>query len=205
VESYAFPKTDRARKMLPAPAKDIVWNYFRTGRDRTVLESAIALHEVVPPDENGFEKGRRRQALSVAQHLRNLDTKLDLRDVRRARDMRMPVAGLSVRASLDFLCRTLDDKVTAVIVNVAAEVSEHKDDLEHYALIESEIAWQITRKEMPDVQQILYIDAASEKIVRTHVKPHKGAWRNVETTCDNIIIAYRILLARSERARRSEG
>jgi hypothetical protein len=119
--------------------------------------------------------------------------------------MRMPIAGLSVRASLDFICRTLDDKVTAVIVNVAAEVSEDKDDLDHYALIESEIAWQITRSAMPEVQQILYIDAASEKVIRTHWKSHKSASRNIETTCDNIMIAYRIILARRERGRRSEG
>ena len=205
VESYAFPREDRAPKMRPAPAKEIVWNYFRSGRDRSVLETAIAQHEVVPSGEKGFGKGRRRQALAVAQHLKNLDAKLDLRDVRRARDMHMSIAGLSVRASVDFLCRTLDDKVTAVVVNVAAEVSDHKDRLEHYALIESEIAWRITRIAMPEVEQILYIDAPSEKVFRPHLTAHKGAWRNIETTCDNIMIAYRIILARHDLRRRSEG
>jgi hypothetical protein len=202
VESYAFPREDRAPKMLPTPAKEIVWNYFRSGRDRRVLEPAIAQHEVVPSGEKGFSKGRRRQALAVAQHLKNLDVKFDLRDVRRARDMRMPIATLSVRASVDFLCRTLDDKVSAVIVNVAAEVSDDKDHLDHYALIESELAWQITRSAMSEVEQILYIDAFSEKVVRTHSRSHKGAWRNIDT-CDNIMIAYRIILARRERGRRS--
>src|SRR5260370_24073830 len=35
----------------------------------------------------------------------------------------MTIADLAVRASLDLTCRTLDNKVSAVIVNVAAEVS----------------------------------------------------------------------------------
>ena len=68
--------------------------------------------------------------------------------------MRMSIAEFGVRASLDFVCRTLDDKITAVVVNVAAEVGEDKSRLDHYALIESEIAWQITRTAMPDIEQI---------------------------------------------------
>lgn len=205
VEGYAFPKEDRAPKMLPAPAKDIVWNYFRRDRDARVLEDAIARYEIVPSEETPYAKGRRRQALAVAQHLKNLGPMLDLRDVRRPRDMRIRISGVGVRTSLDFICRTADGTVSAVIVNVAEDVSDHKDRLNHYARVESEIAWQITRTEMPEIEQILYIDALSEKIVRPHVKSHKGEWRNIVTTCDNILIAYRIVIARRERDKRSQA
>jgi len=205
VEGYAFPKEDKARKMLPVPAKDIVWSYFRQARSQQVLDGAIAFHEVEPAGETKFAKGRRRQALAVARHLKVLGPTLDFQEVRRSRDMRMGIAGLGVRASLDFVCKTADGKVTAAIFNVAAEVSDHKDHLEHYSRIESEIAWQITRTKMPEVEQILYIDVFSEKVVRTHVKPHKAAWRNIQTTCDNILIAYGIVLARRERQDRSHG
>ncbi len=205
VESYAFPKEDKARKMLPVPAKDIVWNYFRQGRSEKVLDAAITAHEIAPAGETAFAKGRRRQALAVAKHLRNLGPKLDVQDVRYPRDMRMTVAGLAVRTSIDFICRTADGKVTAVIFNVAGEVSDNKDQVDHYARVESELAWQITRAEMPDVEQILYVDVLSEKIVRTHTKSHKGAWRNILTTCDNILIAYRIVIARRERQQRLQG
>jgi hypothetical protein len=205
VEGYAFPKDDRAPKMLPAPAKDIVWHYFRSDRDVRVLQDAIARYELVPDAETPYAKGRRRQALAVAQHLKMFAPSLAFRDVRRARDLRMQIAGVGVRASLDFVCRTADDKVTAVIVNVAEDVSDHKDRLEHYARVESELAWQITRTEMPEIEQILYIDALSERVVRTHVKSLKGEWRNIETTCDNILITYRLVIARKERKRTQEA
>jgi hypothetical protein len=52
--------------------------------------------------------------------------------------------------------------------------------LDRYALIESEIARQITRAAMPEVEQILYIDAFSVRVVRTHTKTHKGARRNIQ-------------------------
>ena len=205
VEGYAFPREDRAPKMLPAPAKDVVWNYFKRDRDLRVLEDAIARYELVPEEETPYAKGRRRQALAVVQHLKNLGPTLAVHDVRRPRDMRMRISGVGVRASLDFVCRTGEGTVSAVIVNVAEEVSEDKDRLDHYARVESEIAWQITRAEMPEVEQILCVDALSEKVARTHVKSHKGEWRNIVTTCDNILIAYRIIVARRERERRSQA
>jgi hypothetical protein len=205
VEGYAFPKEDRAPKMLPAPAKDIVWQYFRRDRSEQVLDEAIARYGTAPEAERAFAKGRRRQALAVAQHLKILGPTLDLRDVSRPRAMRMTIAGLAVRASLDFLCRTADGTMTAVIVNVADEVSNDKGRREHYALTESEIAWQITRSEMPDVKQILYLDPLSETIARTHDKTHKGAWRNIVTTCDDIVIGYRVVIARRERQRREQA
>ena len=39
---------------------------------------------------------------------------------------------------------------------------------------------------------------------RTHIKSHKREWRNIVTTCDNVLIAYRIVIARREREKRSQ-
>jgi len=112
------------------------------------------------------------------------------------------IEGLPVRASIDFFCNTHDGKTLAVIFNVAADISENGSKLRHYAQIESEIAWQATRIHVPSVSEVWYVDLLSQKVIRKHKKSHKGAWRNIQTTADNILIAYSTLLTRRARERR---
>ncbi len=199
IEGYAFPDEDRAKIILPVPAKDIVWRYFRTGRSRAYLDGAIAELEAVPPGEKPFARGRRRSALAVARHLTALGPKLDLREPYR-RPMSMRIAGLPVRGSIDFVCKLPDGRIAAVIFNVAADAGG--GELARFARVECEIAWQITRAEMPAVAEVWYVDVLGEKVVRKHVKSHRNEWRNIQTTCDNILIGYRVLLARRERRER---
>jgi hypothetical protein len=199
IEGYAFPDEDRAKIILPVPAKDIVWTYFRQGRSQTYLDGVVAELESVPPGEKPFARGRRRSALNVAKHLAVLGPKLDFREPHR-RPMGMQIAGLPVRGSIDFVCKLPDGRVIAVIFNVAAEVDG--DELVRFARVECEIAWRVTRAEMPAVAEVWYVDTLSEKVVRKHVKSHQNEWRNIETTCDNILIGYRVLLARRERQQR---
>lgn len=199
IEGYAFPDEDRAKIILPGSAKDIVWTYFRTGRSQAYLHGIVAQLEPVPTGEKPFARGRRRSALNVAKHLAALGPKLDFREPHR-RPMGMQIAGLAVRGSIDFVCKLPDERVIAAIFNVAAEVDG--DELVRFARVECEIAWQITRAEIPTVAEVWYVDVLSERIVRKHVKSHQSEWRNIGTTCDNILIGYRVLLARRERQKR---
>ncbi len=202
IESYAFPKEDKAHIIRPVPAKEIVLDYFRNSNSDYYLDAVIAENEVVPFGEKPFEQGRRRSALAVAKHLRHLGPRLHFTDVRKPRPFSITIGELPVRASIDFVAKLADDNIIGVIFNVAIDVSE-SSDLSRYGRIESEIAWRATREHMPAISQIWYIDALSEQVVRKHSKPLKAEWRNIEVSCQNIIMQYRDIVARRQRANRA--
>lgn len=206
VEDYAFPDEERAKIIRPVPAREVVLEYFRSGRSDHYIAASIAQHEIVPFGETTYEQGRRRSTLAVAKHLSHFAGKLPFDEVRRPRPMSITISELPVKASLDFLCKLENDDTTvAVIFNVATDVSDSSDKLARFAKIECEIAWQITREHLPSVGQIWYIDALSEKIIRKHAKSLRTEWRNIETACDNIMMTYRTLVARRLQAKRTQA
>jgi hypothetical protein len=202
VEDYAFPKEETPKIITPTPAKDVVWQYFRRGQDEQTLHDAIAAYGVKPISETPVARSRRLGALNAAKILLKFGQAFRVTDVRRKTCL-ITIEGLPVRASIDFFCKASNDgKILAMIFNVAAEVSDNHAKLEHYARVESEIAWQATRLHMPSTDEIWYVDLLSEKVVRRHKTSLKAAWRNIETTADNILIAYNTLIARRARERR---
>ena len=206
VEDYAFPDEERAKIIRPVPAREVVLEYFRSGRSDHYIAASIAQHEIVPFGETTYEQGRRRSTLAVAKHLSRFAAKLPFDEVRRPRALTMTISELPVKASLDFVCKLeKEDAIIAVIFNLASDVSDSSDKLARYAKIECEIAWQITRTHMPSVAQIWYIDALSEKVIRKHTKSLRAEWRNIETACDNIIMTYRTLVARRSQAKRTHA
>lgn len=204
VEAYVFPKEERPKKMMPVPARNIVLAYFRRGQRQEILDQAIAQYSDSPPGEKAFAKGRRKAALIVARHLKSLGPKFPFRNVH-SRPMHMTIRGVKVRSSLDFICKDDKERVLGVIVNVSNEVSKDKSKLEHYALIECEIAWRITRETLPLVEQILFIDALTESLVRRHVKEHKTAWRDIEAACRDMVMTYNDIVSAAQRRQREQA
>lgn len=202
VEDYAFPKEGKAKIILRVPAKDVVLAYFKSNRDERTLHAAIEKYGVKPAGEKAFARTRRTGALNAAKILLKIGPSFEFSDVHTKACVIM-VEGLPVRASIDFFCKLPDGRNIAVIFNVASEVSDDKAKLDHYAKIECEIAWQATRAHMPSVAEVWYVDLFSEKIVRKHGKSLKSAWRNIETTADNILIAYKTIIVRRTRQRRA--
>jgi hypothetical protein len=199
IEGYAFPNEEKPKIILPVPAKEIVWNYFKGGRSEEYLDGIISANKMVPPNEKAYDRGRRRSVLAVAEHLKHFGGKFAFSNLRRPRAMALPVSGLNLRASVDFVCQVNDGRSIAVIFNVTSDIGDDESKLNHFALVECEIAWQITRSLMPDIAEIWYIDALTEQPIRKHVKGHKTAWRNIETTCDDIVTTYRTILSRRQR------
>lgn len=201
VENYVFPKDEKPQIILKVPAKDVVWNYLKRGRSVEYLDDAIAEYSVATVGESSHERSRRLTAVEVAKRLKTLGRKLSLSEPHKPRKMVMSISGLPVRASIDAICKLPNGQVVAVIFNVSRAVSR---DVTHYAKVECEIAWQITRAEMPSISAIWYVDVLSEKTQRKHTASLKGEWRNVETTCDNILMTYRSVMARGKRFRRGD-
>ena len=55
------------------------------------------------------------------------------------------------------------------------------------------------RERMPNLAAVWYIDLFGEKVVKKQEKLSSGVWREIETVCDDILIAYRTLIARRSR------
>ncbi len=76
------------------------------------------------------------------------------------------------------------------------------DKLRCYAQIGCEIALRVLRERMPNLDAVWYIDLFGEKVVKKQERTSLGVWREIETVCDDILIAYGALRAR--RARRDQ-
>ncbi len=204
VEAYAFPEESKPKRIQPSPAKELVYAFHRSGQKDDALNRAIERSAEAPPGETAFEKGRRRSMLRAAKHLRDFGNAFPFHDVRQ-RSLHTVISGLRVRVSLDFLA-TLDTRdgpqTLGVIYNVAEEISDHPDQLKVYAQIEGEVAFRVLREHISDIAAVWYIDLLGERVVKRQVKPSIGTWKEVETVCDDILIAYRVIAARRSREER---
>jgi hypothetical protein len=200
VEGYAFPEDGKPRIITPWPAKELVYDFFRNGRKDETLVEAIRTASEPKQGETASEKSKRSSLLRAAKHLKELGPKLAFEDVRK-RTFRTTISRLPVRVSLDFLA-TLRTKAgiqnVGVIFNVATELSDSPDKMRTHAQIETEIALRVLREHIT-LDAVWYIDLLSEKVVKRKAEPSGGVWREIETVCDDIIIAYRMLMARRSR------
>jgi len=201
VESYAFPDEGKPKITMPSPAKELVYEYQRKGRLEETLARAIEKFAEAREGESAYDKGRRSSVLRAAKHLKAFGPKLAFQEVRQ-RTYYTHISGLRVRVSLDFLATLLvkrEPQNVGVIYNVAADISDHLDKLKTHAQIESEIALRVLRERMPNLAAVWYIDLFGEKIFKKQEKLSSGVWREIETVCDDILIAYRTLIARRSR------
>lgn len=200
VEDYAFPDEGKPKIITPWPAKELVYEYFRGGRQDEALADAILRASEPKQGETKSEKSKRTSLLRAAKHLKEFGPKLAFESVRK-RSFSTTISRLPVRVSLDFLA-TVQTKngpqTVAVIFNVAAEVSDNADKMNTYAQIETEIALRVIGESVP-LDAVWYVDLLTDKVVKRKTKPSVGTWREIETVCDDIIIAYRTLMARRSR------
>jgi hypothetical protein len=106
-----------------------------------------------------------------------------------------------VKASYDFIGKMVSGKsgkTVCVIFNVAADISSSEDKLGHHAKVESEIAYEIISKHIP-ITEVWFVDLAGEKVVRTLKKSLVSVWRDIEASCDDIVLRYQALIARRAR------
>lgn len=201
VEGYAFPAEEKPRITTPSPAKDLVYEFQRKGRVEDVLARAMEASADPQQNESPYDKGRRMSVLRAAKHLKAFGSKFEFEDVR-PRIFHTTIAGLRVRVSLDFLATlpTKSGKLTlGVIYNVAESISDNADKLKVHAQVESEIALRVLREHVPNLDAVWYIDLLGEKVVKRQEKPSLGVWREIQVVCDDILIAYRTLIARRSR------
>lgn len=200
VEGYAFPDAGKPKIITPWPAKELVYEYFRHGRNDETLASAILAASEPKHGETPSEKSKRTSLLRAAKHLKEFGPKLAFEGVRK-RSFSTTISRLPVRVSLDFLA-TVQTKSgpqnVAVIFNVATDVSDHADKLKMHAQIETEIALRVIA-EHTALDAVWYVDLLSEKVVKKKAEPSVGMWREIQTICDDIIIAYGTLMARRSR------
>jgi hypothetical protein len=200
IEGYAFPDESKPKIITPWPAKDLVYEYFRHGRSDETLASAILAASEPKQGETRSERSKRTSLLRAAKHLKEFGPKLAFESVRK-RSFSKPISRLPVRVSLDFLA-TVQAKTgsqsVAVIFNVAADVSDHADKLKTHAQIETEIALRAIGEHLA-LDAVWYVDLLSERVVKKKAAPSVGTWREIETVCDDIIIAYGTLMARRSR------
>lgn len=200
VESYAFPEEGKPKITMPSPAKELIYDYYRKNEPEITLERAIAA-ATPRSDDTRYEKGRRASVLRAAKHLKSFGSKFDFKEVRQ-RTYYTIISNLRVRVSLDFLAKIETkngQQVVAIIHNVAADISDHADKLKVHAQIECEIALRSIRDHIPNLSAVWYIDLLSEKVIKKQENPSSGVWREIETICDDILIAYRTLIARRSR------
>ncbi len=201
VEGYAFPSEEKPKVTMPSPAKELVYEFQRKGRVDDVLARAIETSAEPKPNETAYDKGRRSSVLRAAKHLKAFGSKFEFEDVRQ-RNFHTTIAGLRVRVSLDFLATlpTKNGQLTlGVIYNVAEAIADNADKLKTHAQIESEIALRVLREHIPSLDAVWYIDLLGEKVVKRQEKPSSGVWREIQVVCDDILIAYRTLIARRSR------
>jgi hypothetical protein len=200
IEDYAFPDEGKPKIITPWPAKDLVYQYFRHDRNEETLASAILASSEPKHGETRSEKSKRTSLLRAANHLKKFGPKLPFENVRK-RSFTTSISRLPVRVSLDFLA-TVEAKSgpqnVAVIFNVATDVSDHAEKLKTHAQIETEIALRVIGQHVA-LDVVWYVDLLSEKIVKKKASPSMGTWREIETVCDDIIIAQRTLMARRSR------
>lgn len=201
LESYAFPEEGKPKITMPSPAKELVYEYQRKGQAEDTLARAIERFGAPRMNESAYDKGRRSSVLRAARHLKVFGPKFAFEDVRQ-RTYYTHISGLRVRASLDFLATLVVKGVPqtlGVIYNVAADISDHADKVRTHAQIESEIALRVLRERMPNLSGVWYIDLFGEKVAKKQERPSSGVWREIETVCDDILIAYGALMARQAR------
>lgn len=202
IEEYAFPDEQKAKIIVPPPTKDLIFNYYRRGQEEQFLSDTISANSQPVFAETKHARSRRLLLVNAAKHLLKFGPKYRFSDVRR-RTYDGIISGLRVKASFDFIGNIKSGKVeklVCVIFNVASEISRSDAKLEHHAKVEAEIAYEIVRQHLP-VQEVWYVDLASEKIVRTLKKPLTSVWRDIEATCDDIMLRYQALIARRSRGR----
>lgn len=203
VESYAFPDRDRPKITLPSPAKELVYKYYKSHRDAALLDKSIAASAHALPAESSYDKGRRLSTMRVAQHLKKFGPLHEFLDVHQ-RAFHSIIHGLRVRASLDFIARLkmrAGEVPVGVVCNVTMDISDHPDRLQTHAKVESEIALRILAEQIPGIT-IWFIDVVGEKVVRKQQKPTPSIWREIQTVCDDIMIAYQTLIARRSQQER---
>lgn len=192
IEEYAFPNEQKAKIIVPPPTKDLIYSYYRRGQDEQVLRDAIAANSQPVFGETSHGRSRRLLVVNAAKHLLSFGPKHKVTDVRR-RTYDGAVSGLRVKASFDFIGK-LDtgkgQKLVCVVFNVAQDISRSDGRLEHHAKIESEIAYEIIRR-----------DRSTNHTSRKLKKPLVSVWRDIEATCDDIMLRYQALIARRARAR----
>ena len=200
IEDYAFPDEGKPKIITPWPAKELVYEYFRHGRNDETLASAIVGASEPKQGETRTERSKRTSLLRAAKHLKEFGPKLVFENVRK-RSFSTSISRLPVRVSLDFLATAQTKngpQNVAVIFNVATDVSDHADKLKTHAQIETEIALRVVSEHVA-LDAVWYVDLLSERVVKKKIAPSGGVWREIETVCDDIIIAYRMLMARRSR------
>jgi hypothetical protein len=200
VEDYAFPDEGKPKIITPWPAKELVYSYFHDGGSEEMLASAILAASESKCNETRSEKSKRSSLLRAAKHLKEFGPKLTFENVRK-RSFSTSISRLPVRVSLDFLATVRlksGPQSVAVIFNVATDVSDHPDKLKVHAQIETEIALRVI-SENAVLDAVWYVDLLSEKVVKKKAIPSVGTWRETQAVCDDILIAYHTLIARSSR------
>lgn len=202
IEEYAFPNEQKAKIIIPPPTKDLIYKYYRGGQDEQFLLDAIAANSRPAFGETPHARSRRLLVVNAAKHLLKFGPKHEFSDVRH-RTFDGVISGLRVKASYDFIGKVKSgksEKLVCAIFNVASEISKSDAKLEHHAKVESEIAYEIIGKHLP-LNEVWYVDLGAEKVIRTLKKSLVTVWRDVEVTCDDIMLRYQALVAQRSRGR----
>jgi hypothetical protein len=205
LEDYLFPDESTAKIIQRQPARDVANSYFLSQGDPVVLHFAKDKYSAKPIKETPHARARREAALDAIDGLPRTWAALDLTDTESAR-YSIPIAGLTVRASIDLLAtHNSSGNRIAVIFNTAKSISQNEALLKHYGKVQCEIALRAGIVNRLNLDAAWYVDICSGQRIRAQASPVERNWRNIEIVCDNIAIEMRELLRRRARRNAASG